>query len=103
MVHSIPGQIKLDVSDTKLGFSDMKSGYSDMKLVLFDIQSYMLCTKDWLVMQQGLVQYLEKQYAQSHSDMLVMRGVEHIHLGQCVREGIEHIQYPRLHLSAMEV
>jgi len=74
-----------------------------MKSLLLDIKSYMLCTKDWLFMQQGLGQYLEKQYAQSHSDMLVMRGVQHIHLGQCVREGIEHIQYPRLQLLAMEV
>jgi len=32
-----------------------------------------------------------------------MRGVEHIHLGHCVWEGVEHIQYPRLRLVAMEL
>ena len=35
--------------------------------------------------------------------MLVMRGVQHIHLGQYVWEGVEHIQYPRLCLAAMEL
>ena len=54
-------------------------------------------------MQQAWGQYLEKQYAQSHSHMLVMRGVQHIHHGQYVWEGVEHIQYPRLRLVAMEL
>ena len=59
--------------------------------------------KDGHVVQQGFISHLEKQYAQSHSNMLVMRGVQHIHLGQYVWEGVEHIQYPRLRLSAMEL
>ena len=59
--------------------------------------------KDGHVVQQGFISHLEKQYVQSHSNMLVMRGVQHIHLGQYVWEGVEHIQYPRLCLAAMEL
>ena len=50
-----------------------------------------------------VINYLEKQNAQSHSNMLVVRGVQRIQsvYSECKR--VEHIQYPGLWVASMEL
>ena len=50
-----------------------------------------------------VIHYLEKQNAQSHSNMLVVRGVQQIQsvYSECKR--VEHIQYPELWVASMEL
>jgi len=83
----------------------MKSCVSVMKLITTVIKKFITEGVNSCRLESPFFgcSYLEKQYAQSHSNMLVMRGVQHIHLGQYVWEGVEHIQYPRLRLVAMEL
>ena len=49
------------------------------------------------------IHYLEEQYRQTHSNMLVMRGAHQIQsvYSECKR--VEHIQYPGLWVASMEL
>ena len=48
------------------------------------------------------IHYLEKQYRQTHSNMLVVRRVQRIKSVHSLWKCVEHIQYPVLWIASME-
>ena len=47
--------------------------------------------------------YLEKQYAQTHSNMPVVRRIQHIKSAHSLWKCVEHVQYPGLRIPSMEL
>ena len=50
-----------------------------------------------------VIHYLEKQNGQTHSNMLVVRGVQRIQSVYSECKHVEHIQYPGLWVASMEL
>ena len=48
------------------------------------------------------INYLEEQYAQTHSNMPVVRRIEHIKSAHCQWKCVHHVQYPGLAILSME-
>ena len=48
------------------------------------------------------INYLKEQYAQTHSNMLVVRRIQRIKSAHSLWKCVEHIQYPVLRIPSME-